>query len=91
MAPSPRPDLNDPVKAAPYSPFGARPWGQGEIFDGSGARRREDWLPRGTPGGVRVGWHGWWLRIRLCFVDTRNRRRPLVPALLRSRALRRVS
>jgi hypothetical protein len=69
--------------ALPRSPFGA--------FDGSGAGRREDWLPRGMPGGVLMGWHSWWLRIRLLFIDTRNRRRPLVPSLLRSGALRMVS
>lgn len=69
--------------ALPHSPFGA--------FGGSGARGREDRQPRGTPGGPLLGWRCWWLRIRLLVVDTRNRRRPLAPLLMRSGALRRVA
>lgn len=69
--------------ARSHSPFGA--------FDGSGARGREVRQPRGTPEEPLLGWRCWWLRIRLLFVDTRNRRRPLAPLLMRSGALRRVA
>ena len=48
-----------------------------------------DDLPRLGAGGSRLG--ALWLRVRLLFVDTRNRRRPVAPLLLRSGALRRVA
>ena len=65
-----------------HSPFGGR-------FGGSGVVPSGDCLPRWSR--IRSLMRGWWLQTRLFFVDTRNRRRPLVPALLRSRALRRVA
>ena len=69
--------------AFPPSPFGGR-------FGGSVAQvPSEDCLPRWSR--MRSLMRGWWLQTRLLFVDTRNRRRPIVPALLRSRALRRVA
>jgi len=48
-----------------------------------------DDLPRLGAGGSRLG--ALWLRVRLLFVDTRNRRRPVAPLLLRSGALWRVA
>ena len=68
--------------AFPPSPFGGR-------FGGSGVVSSGDRLPRWTR--MLSVMRGWWLQTRLLFVDTRNRRRPIVPALLRSRALRRVA
>lgn len=90
LQPPPADHLKDPRPAARYmSPFGARYQAQGESFGGHASHTPSgDGLPQPGVRGSRLG--ALWLRVRLVFADTRNRRRPLAPLLLRSGVLRRA-